>query len=123
MDDQCAAMIRFPGGTVAHVDCAFRTVHRVGFEIVGTEAALLVSNPFRPGTQERLVLLKGDREEVIDLAGPKPFAGELDDLAAAALDGGTPAIPLEDSLGNTRVLLACYRSAATGLPVSCADIQ
>jgi predicted dehydrogenase len=123
VDDQTAAMLRFPRGTLVHVDCAFRTAYRVGFDVVGTEATLVVANPFRPGTHEKLLLQRGDREEVIDVSGPKPFAGELDDLAAAALDGAAPAVSLDDSLANTRALLACYRSAAIGRPVSCADLQ
>jgi predicted dehydrogenase len=123
VDEQCSAMLRFAGGVVAHVDCSFRTMYRVGFEVVGSEATLIVPNPFRPGRSERLILVKGEHEEVLDVPGPEPFSAELDDLAAAALDGAAPSIPLEDSRENTRALLACYRSAATGQAVSCADIQ
>ena len=123
VDEQAAAMMRFPGGAIAHVDCAFRTVYRVGFDIVGTEATLVVSNPFKPGTLERLVLQKGQHEEVIEVAGPALYSGQLDDLASAALEGTPQAVTLEDSLANTRALLACYQSATIGVPVACADVK
>jgi predicted dehydrogenase len=123
VDEQAAAMLRFPGGIVAHADCGFRSTYRVAFDIVGTEASLTVPNPYRPGELENAVLRRGDIDEVIEVPGPRPFAGELDDLAAAALDGARSEITLDDSRRNTRALLACYRSAATGRPVTCADLQ
>jgi predicted dehydrogenase len=123
VDDQMAAMLRFPGGTLAHVDCSFRTVYRVGFDVVGTEATLVVPNPFKPGTRERLLLVKGDHEETIEVEGSTLYSGELDDLASAALEGTRQTVTLEDSLANARALIACLRSASTGQPVLCADVQ
>ena len=61
VDEQAAAMLRFPGGVIAHVDCGFRSTYRVAFDIVGTEASLTVPNPLRPVELERIVLRRATR--------------------------------------------------------------
>ena len=124
VDERMSAMLRFPGGAVAHVDSSFRSTLRARFDIVGTEATLTVAHPFKPAPVAQLVISRdGHEDRVEDVPGPAPYAGELDDLAAAALDGRDPVVTLDDSRANTRALLACYRSAADGRAVRLADIS
>lgn len=122
VDEQVSAMLRFGCHVVAHVDCGFRAAYRTAFDIAGTEATLVVPSPFKPRQREELRLIRNDREDLVVVDGPPLYGGELDDLAAAALDGAPQAVTLADSRENVRVILACLRSATLGTSVGVAGI-
>jgi predicted dehydrogenase len=44
------------------------------------------------------------------------YIGQIEDMADAVLDGKPQRVTLEDSLSNTRAILALLRSAASGKP-------
>src|SRR5262249_51544555 len=80
-----AAQLRFPSGVVMQCDAGFRAALRHDMEIVGSEASLLVPNPFKPGPSESVTLLRGDEREAITVAGPEAhlYVGEVEDLCDA----------------------------------------
>jgi D-xylose 1-dehydrogenase (NADP+, D-xylono-1,5-lactone-forming) len=117
VDTAAAGQLRFPSGAVCQFDCGFRAAFRTAMVIVGTDGVLAIPNPFKPGTRERLDLRRGDTLEHIQVEGPPPFAGEIDDMAGAVFEGRPPAVSLDDSRGTLHALLACFESARTGLPV------
>jgi predicted dehydrogenase len=80
-------------------------------EIVGTEGAILVPNPFKPGIAERILLTRGDRQEPIEIAGGDLYAAEVEDMADAVLLGRSPRLSLAESRGNVAALEALLRSA------------
>jgi len=106
------------GEVLAQFDCSFRAPFRTHIEIVGTEGAITVPVPFKPGLDERIVLTRGGEPEIIAMPGEALYAGEMDDLADAAQDGKAPAMPLADSRGNTATIVALYESSRRGQPVA-----
>jgi predicted dehydrogenase len=109
--------LRFPSGAFLQFDSSFRAHFRSFVEVVGTDAVLHVPNPFKPGLEEPCLLQRGDLAETIVVEGAPLYLGEVDDLAAAALDGTPPRVSLADSRGNTAAILACLEAARTGRTV------
>ena len=67
------------------------------------------------------MLLNGDTVQTLTVPGPKLlYMGEIDDLAAAALDGKPQRVTLADSRANVAALLALLHSAKEGQPISLA---
>ena len=118
VDEAFAGTLRFPGGALAPFDCGFRAHLRTSIEVVGSDAVLVVERPFKPGARERLTIRRGDRTETIEVAGPLPYAAELDDMADAALGRRPPRVTLDESRGNAAALVALADSARLGRPVA-----
>jgi predicted dehydrogenase len=114
VDVAFAGQLRFASGAVLQFDCGFRAHYRTSIEIVGTDAVLAVSSPFKPGTNERLVLRRGDEVETMAVPGEALYVGEIEDLADAVLLGRAPRVSLADSRGNVAALVALLESARTG---------
>jgi predicted dehydrogenase len=85
-------------------------------EIVGTLATLRVSRPFVADDHSKLELTLGDEVETIPFAAESPFAGEIADMEAAALDGRAPRVTLAESRRTVRTIRALYESARLGQP-------
>jgi predicted dehydrogenase len=101
-------------GAFAQFDCSFRAPLRTHVEIIGTEAAITVPQPFKPGLSERLILTRGGESETIVVEGEPLYVGEVDDLADAARGIKPPTVSLADSRANTATLVALLESARTG---------
>ena len=117
IDDVFVGTLDF-GRVLAQFDCSFRAPFRTHLEVVGSEGALTVPVPFKPGIEERIVLSRGGEPETIVVPGETLYIGELDDLADAARGQRPPCIPLADSRGNTATIVALYESAARRRPVA-----
>ncbi len=120
VDMTFAGMLRFPGGRLATFDCGFQSAFRTSMEIVGSEAALEIPSPFKPGAHEQLnVVRDGVRTTIpLEMDDGALYLGEIEDMERAALDGAPQAIPLVDSRGNVAAIQALYASAADGRPVA-----
>jgi D-xylose 1-dehydrogenase (NADP+, D-xylono-1,5-lactone-forming) len=112
-----AGTLTWASGAVAQIDCGFRPSDRAYIEIVGEGGSLTVPNPFKPFDPEQLILKRGDVEESIPVPAFDLYAGEIEDMADAILEGKPPRISLADSRANVAALLALYESAQTGKPV------
>ena len=84
-------------------------------EIAGTAGALIIRNPFKPGIGATVDLVDARGQvRTIAAADQELYSGEVEDLAAAALDGAPPRVSLADSRGNTAALVALHEAARTG---------
>lgn len=117
VDLEFAGMMRFGDGSVAQFDCGFIGPFRAEMEVVGQDAALRIERPFRTDELSRLFLTVGDDREQLTFPAPPPFSGEIADMEAAVLDGGTPRVSLAESRRTISTLTALYESARTGRPV------
>jgi predicted dehydrogenase len=117
VDLALAGQLLFPSGAVLQLDCGFRASFRAQIEIVGSEAALTVRNPFKPGLEEAVVLSRGDTCETLAMPGQELYLGEVEDMADAILFGRPPRISLADTRANTAALVALLASARAGQPV------
>jgi len=118
IDEAFVGQLRFPGEELAQLDCGFRAPFRTEMELVGTEGALRVANPFKPGLDAALSLRRDDETRVVPVPASDLYLPEVEDLANAVLEGKTPRVTLADSRGNVAAIVALLESARTGRPVS-----
>ncbi len=117
VDEVFAGQLRFAGDVFAQFVSGFRSPYRSRIEIVGSEATLVVPQPFNPDLDVEILIGKGGEYESIKMPRQELYLGEVEDLADAILSGTPPRISLEDSCGNVAVILALLRSAKRGMPV------
>lgn len=118
IDETFVGQMRFENDVHAQIDCSFVMPLRWFMEIVGSEGALHISSPFKPQTDEKIYLRRGDNTETININGQELYIGEVEDMADAILLGREPRIPLEDSRANVAVISGLLESARSGRPVS-----
>lgn len=118
IDLEFAGMLRFEDGRIAQFDCGFIGPFRAEFEVIGQDAALRVVRPFRTDDRSALLLTREDAIESIPFPSEAPFAGEIADMEAVALDGAPQRVSLTESRRTIGALSALYRSARTGRAVT-----
>lgn len=114
VDLEFAGMMRFADGSVAQFDSGFTGPLRTEMEVIGRDASLRIHRPFRTDDKSRLLLTTGDDIETLPFEPEPPFAGEIADMEAAALDGRLPRIPLSESRRTVQVIRGLYESARHG---------
>jgi predicted dehydrogenase len=112
-----AGQLRFADGVLAQFDCGFRSPERRYMEIIGSQGSLYVPSPFRPGRNEKLELRRAGSTETIVIKGDELYKGEVEDMAAAVLNGASPRVSLAESRGNIAAITALLESARSGWPV------
>lgn len=117
IDLEFSGMLRFAGGRIAQFDCGFVGPFRAEMEVIGREAALRITRPFRADELSRLILTAGDETEMLPFETAPPFAGEIADMEAAALDRRLPRVLLSESRRTIHSSAALYEAARIGRPV------
>lgn len=117
VDLEFSAMMRYADGAVGQFDSGFIGPFRAEMEVIGTDATLRIDRPFRTDERSRLRLTIGDDVETLPHEPAPPFAGEIADVEASALDGKPPRVSLAESRRTVRTILALYRSADSGAAV------
>jgi predicted dehydrogenase len=114
VDEEFIGMLRFDDGVTASIYAGFRSEYRTWLEILGTNGAMTVPNPFRPGPLERIELERGGRVEHIEVPGSAGiFINEVADFEARVLDGAPAVVSLAESRGTAAMLAALYAAAST----------
>jgi D-xylose 1-dehydrogenase (NADP+, D-xylono-1,5-lactone-forming) len=114
VDLEFAGMMRFADGSVAQFDSGFKGPLRSEMEVIGTDGVLRIDRPFRTDAMSRLLLTTGDETRTLPFETEPPFAGEIADMEAAALDGRPPRIPLSESRRTVQTIRALYDAAGSG---------
>lgn len=114
VDVAFAGMLRFGESPVAAFDCGFEAPFRAEMEVIGSEATLRIEKPFKTMPESRLLLARGDRTSPLPFAPDPPYVGEVEDIAAAILDGSPPRVSLAESRRTAAVLRALYDAAGQG---------
>ena len=114
VDEEFMGMLRFDEGMSANIYAGFRTPYRTWLEVLGTDGALTVPNPFRPGPLETLELERTGGVDHIDVRGSSLiFVNEIEDFEARILDGAPAVVTLAESRRTAATLAALYASATT----------
>ena len=114
VDEEFMGMLRFDHGVSATIYAGFRTPYRTWLEVLGTEGALTVPNPFRPGPVETLELERNGRVEHLEVQGSSlPFRNEIEHFEARILDGAPAVVTLAESRRTAATLCALYAAART----------
>ena len=117
IDEVFAGQLRFPEDINFQLDCSFKIPSRQSMEIIGDEATLSIPDPFNNGVTKKLYLTRAEKTSTIEVKGPDPYVGEVEDLADTILLGKPPKVSLADSRADTAAILALLESAKTGQPV------
>ena len=119
VDDEFMGLLRFSEGVTASIYAGFRAEYRTWLEVLGSNGALTVPNPFKPGPREVLQLERGGEIEHIEVTGsPMLFARQIEDFEARILDGAPAVVPLTESHQTAATIAALYASASENMPQS-----
>jgi predicted dehydrogenase len=112
VDETFVATLEFPGQRIAQFDCSFRLPYRSQAEIAGDAGLIRLERPFQPSQPAaRLVLRRGDQDEVLELENPDMYWLEIEDVHDAILTGAPPRITPADTRGHIETITALLDSA------------
>jgi xylose dehydrogenase (NAD/NADP) len=117
VDTAFAGLLHCKDGVLGVFDCGFRQQLRTQAEVVGTEGALIVDQPYVLGPESRILLRRGLEEQEIVLPAADAYRCEVEALTAAVLDGADLPLPLASSRANIATLATLYESARRGEPL------
>ena len=113
-DEELAGVLEFDGG-LGFVSCSTSSARRERLEIVGTDGRVTLHAPFRAdkagGTLE---ISRGVELDAEHFETGAPYLAELEEFAAAILEGREPAVGPAEILGNARAINALLDSAREG---------
>jgi len=117
VDETFVGQMRFADDVYAEFDSSFAIPFQTFMEIIGSEARLTIPKPFKPETDEKLYLRRGDKTETIKIKGQELYIGEVENMADAIINGAPIRMSLADSRNNVATIQALLASAAKGQPV------
>jgi len=112
-----AATMRFPGEVLAQFDCGTSLADRDELEVVGTEGALFLDDPWHC-RQPVIELRRESGVERIELDPVDSYQLELENLADAIAGDASLLLGREDAVAQARVMEALSRSASSNAAVS-----
>jgi predicted dehydrogenase len=105
-----SALLKYPSGVVASLNCGFNAQNRVHSEIVGTRGALEIPDTFAdyPGA---LILTTGAERREIPVAQSDRYRLEVEDFADAILQQRAPRLGLAETVRNMEILDRLHAAA------------
>jgi xylose dehydrogenase (NAD/NADP) len=111
VDVRFAATMRFADGVLAHVDCALDQPRRDRLEVVGTDGALVLDDPWH-GRDPSFVLRREFVVADVPVERGDPYRLELESFCDAVRRGGPPRWGVEDTVAQARTIEALRSVAA-----------
>ena len=116
IDDSFFGQLHFSGDAVGQFDSSFVIPFHAYMEFVGSEGTLIIPQPYKPGLNEKLFLVRDGKTETVKVKGQELYLGEVEDMADAILLGKSPRISLGDSRANVATLKALLELSACQSP-------
>jgi len=110
VDELAVAVLKFPGGMLAHISTGVRVNLENNVRVWGEEGHIDVPSPWavnrgEPGESLLLVHREGEPDETVKIHADRGiYAIEADAVAESISAGESPAMSWADSLGNMRTL-------------------
>jgi xylose dehydrogenase (NAD/NADP) len=117
IDDTFVGQLHFAEDVYGQFDSSFVIPFHAYMEIVGSEATLIVPEPFKPGLNEKIFLVRDGKTETVKVKGQELYLGEVEDMVDAITLGKAPRVSLADSHANVATITALLQSARTGAVV------
>jgi predicted dehydrogenase len=114
VDVRMAGVMRFASGALAHFDCGIDMAGRDELEVVGSDGALFLDDPWHSRLPTIEVRRADGSVERVEAEAADPYACELEDFAAAVAGRREPPFGRADAVGQARTIEALYASAAEG---------
>ncbi len=120
VDTLTAALLEFPNGGVATIGCSSRTEPDQWVRAYGSDGRASISIPFNIPFDQPVELRVVDRgrgpgvsgTEVREIPAANQYTRMADAFARSVLDGTPPPTPIDDALGNLRVMAAIIDSSS-----------
>jgi predicted dehydrogenase len=103
VDVSFSALLKYPTGLIASVNCGINTQRRVHSEIIGTRGVLEVPDTFLDNAGS-LILTLGEERREIPVAQSDRYRLEVEDFADAILSGRAPQFGLNETQRNAEVM-------------------
>jgi predicted dehydrogenase len=119
VDVTFSGILRYSSGKMAQIASSILTPYHQGIEITGSEGTLELNRPFNQINKDSRVFYTPNEgaPERIRIPKMELYAGEVEDMHAAILDGTRQLVSLEETRNHTRTVLALFESARTGKTV------
>ncbi|HLZ55155.1 MAG TPA: gfo/Idh/MocA family oxidoreductase, partial [Verrucomicrobiae bacterium] len=98
-----SALLKYPSGLVASLNCGFNAHKRIFSEIVGTKGVLEIPDTFLDNAGV-LTLTIGEERREIAVAQSDRYGLEVADFAEAVLRKRMPQLGLDETLRNAEVM-------------------
>ena len=109
-DLRLSALLKYPCGVIASLNCGFNAHSRSNAEIVGTKGVLEIPVPYfdNPGS---LILTQGDQRQEIPVEKSDRYRAEIEDFADAVANNREPMFKLSETLRNMEILDRIFAAA------------
>jgi D-xylose 1-dehydrogenase (NADP+, D-xylono-1,5-lactone-forming) len=118
VDDLLVATLEYPGGVLAHINCAFTLPVRRYYEVVGTQGSFEVNYAYNPlGDRDHEILRRGTDREIeqrVGLERANSYTMMVEEFSQAVRDDRELLFPPVDAVQNMRVIDAIYQAARQG---------
>ena len=117
VDDAFSGTLHYPGGAMAQISSAFNVPWYTHFDVLGEKGRLVLNRPFTglvAGQRHLTFVGADDGVEEVPVAEMELYAGEVEDMHDAILDGKRPYLGLDETRNHVRTVLALYESARRG---------
>jgi len=105
VDVSVQGVLDYGSGRSAIISCGFDSGVHQKIVLCGTAGTIELNQPFKSWTGHPSVTIRtGDRDETIAFEAVDTFRLEVDDLALAIVNGGSPLVDAADALRNLEVL-------------------
>lgn len=120
VDVSFTGLLRYASGKMAQIASSFMTPYHQSIEICGSQGTLELNRPFNQINQEARVVFLPDEGKPERIRSKKMdlYAGEVEDMHAAILDGAQQLVSLVETRDHMRTVLALYESARKRKPVN-----
>ncbi|MFC2947835.1 Gfo/Idh/MocA family protein [Virgibacillus sediminis] len=112
VDTNIAGQLRFANGVRGMFDAGFDMAKRAEYEVIGTEGRISVPRAFRPDWNggDGLVIVEKSTISRTETINADQYRQEVEHFSHAVLHAAKPAHTLEKTIGNMRVMDACFTS-------------
>ncbi len=111
-------LLEFPGGRVAHCDCAFDSQFQSRLLVVGEKGTLGLDRAFSAKHHEvKIRTVKGDRHEDIPVPVVNMYTRMVEHFGGCVLEKKPPRDTAGDAEANMHVIDACWESIRAGFAV------
>jgi D-xylose 1-dehydrogenase (NADP+, D-xylono-1,5-lactone-forming) len=106
-----SALLKYPSGLIASLNCGLNAQKRISSEIVGTRGALEIPDTFLDNAGA-LTLIVGDERREIPVAPSDRYRLEVEDFADAILCNRAPQFSLAETRRNLEVMDKLFAAGA-----------
>lgn len=109
VDTIFSAVLTYPDGIIATVNCGFNAFNQMGSEIIGTKGRIEIPDTFL-GTKGTITVVTDKESREIEVEESDRYALEVSDFSNAILQKRMPYLQLDESHRNMQVMDMLFKS-------------